>query len=539
MKKQVRFILVGLFVAIAFITKAQKNNQSYSTLKNDPAEVFVNPPESAKPGVLWMWMGSNLSKKGITRDLEALKEAGFNRTTMFSLADVATPWAGEIGKSPTPELISWTEPWWKMVRFAAEESKRLGMDFGMFNGAGYESSGGVWITPEQSMQEICWSQKKVSGNKHINIILDRAQVDPHSDGPYPVYNPKTGLVEKPVIEGRKTYYKDIAVLALPATGDVELSSVINLTDKMQPNGQIEWDAPEGEWIIYRFGHTTMGTIIQPAQWAATGLECDKMSQEAVDFHLDHVINEIQKHVGDLIGTGFTHVHFDSYEAGYPTWTPKMQKEFSDRRGYDMTPYLAAFAGRKIGSVKDSVKFAEDFDATVKDLYRDVYYTTISKKMTAAHLAFLCEPYGGPWRQEEIMPLVHKVMTEFWTHDGNYSPVELDPTVAALRKAGKNIVEAEAFTGDPNDSKWDETPEWLKPIGDEAFCAGVNRFVLHRFVEQPWDERYKPGATMGQWGTHFDRTQTWWKPGQAMVKYWTRCQAYYSGEKLQLLPLMIL
>jgi hypothetical protein len=531
MKKQVRFIPVGLFVAIAFITNAQNNNQTYTTLKNDPAEVFVNPPESAKPGVLWMWMGSNLSKKGITGDLEALKEAGFNRTTMFSLADVTTPWAGEIKNSPTPDIISWTEPWWKLVRFAAEESKRLGMDFGMFNGPGYESSGGVWITPELSMQEICWSQKKVSGNKHINIILDRAQVDPHSDGPYPVYNPKTGMVEKPVIEGRKTYYKDIAVLALPATGDVELSSVINLTDKMQPNGQIEWDAPEGEWIIYRFGHTTMGTIIQPAQWAATGLECDKMSQEAVDFHLDHVIGEIQKHLGDLIGTGFTHVHFDSYEAGYPTWTPKMQKEFSDRRGYDMTPYLAIFAGRKIGSTKDSVKFAEDFDATVKDLYRDVYYGTISKKMTAAHLAFLCEPYGGPWRQEEIMPLVHKVMTEFWTHDGNYSPVELDPTVAALRKAGKNIVEAEAFTGDPHDSKWDETPAWLKPIGDAAYCAGVNRFVLHRFVEQPWDERYKPGATMGQWGTHFDRTQTWWKPGQAMVKYWTRCQALLQWGKI--------
>ena len=39
-----------------------------------------------------------------------------------------------------------------------------------------------------------------------------------------------------------------------------------------------------------------------------------------------------------------------------------------------------------------------------------------------------------------MPLVGSVMTEFWTHDGKYSPYELDPTVAALRKSGQNLIE---------------------------------------------------------------------------------------------------
>jgi hypothetical protein len=293
---------------------------------------------------------------------------------------------------------------------------------------------------------------------------------------------------------------------------------------MQPDGKLEWDAPAGNWSIYRFGHTTRGTLIQPAQWDATGFECDKISQVAMDFHMDHVVGEIKKHLGDLIGTGFTHVHLDSYEAGFPTWTPTMRKEFLSRRGYDLVSYLPTFARRTIGSKTDSLKFRQDFDATIKDLYRDVYFTTISKKLKEANLTFLCEPYGGPWRQDEIMPLISRVMTEFWTHGGKYEPVELDETVSALRKAGQNIVEAEAFTGDPRESKWSETPAWLKSIGDAAFCAGVNRMVLHRFVEQPWDDKYKPGNTMGQWGTHFDRTQTWWKPAKALVQYWTRCQA---------------
>lgn len=521
-KKVLLFLM--LFISAKSISQQLKEKKINTIQLNNPATVFLNPPESAKPGVLWMWMGNNLSKAGITKDLEALKKEGFNRTTMFSLADITTPWAGVIGKSPTPDIVSWTEPWWKLVRFAAEESKRLGMDFGMFNGAGYESSGGTWITPELSMQEICWSQNKVNGNTKVSIQLQQPQVEARGHTPFPIFNGETGLVEIPEVAARKTYYKDISVIALPATGIVDKKDVKDLSSKMQPDGKLNWDAPAGEWIIYRFGHTTTGTYIQPAQWKATGLECDKMSAKAVGFHIDHVIGEIQKHLAGLIGSGFTHVHFDSYEAGLPTWTPLMRQEFLSRRGYDLTALLPTFAGRIIGSRQDSIKFMADFVATIKDLHRDIYFTILAEKLKAANLTFLSEPYGGPWRQDEIMPLVKNVMTEFWTNNGKYSPYELEPTVTALRKSGQNLIEAEAFTGDPADSKWDETPAWLKPIGDAAFCDGVNRMVLHRFVQQAFDDRYKPGATMGRWGTHFDRTQTWWKPGEAMVKYWQRCQA---------------
>lgn len=528
-KKDFRFpirLLISLFLFASFVEIAEAQQKEINAKNPDYPEMqFLHPSESAKPGVLWMWMGSNLSKEGITRDLEALKKQGFNRTTMFSLADITTPWADQIGNSPTPEIISWTEPWWALVRHAALESKRLGMDFGMYNGSGYESSGGPWITPELSMQEICYSKQVIDGNTNIHLKLAVPQVEAKGHTPYPVYNPETKLVEIPEIAARKTYYKDIAVLAMPESGVVSADEVKDLTNKMQPDGQLDWIAPAGKWVIYRFGHTTMGTLIQPAQWKAAGLEGDKMSQEAMDFHMDHIVNEIKKHIGDLIGTGFTHVHFDSYEAGTPGWTPKMAEEFLNRRGYDLTPYLATFAGRTVKNDQgDSLKFKKDFDETIKDLYRDIYFTTIAKKLKEAHLAFLCEPYGGPWRQDEILPFVGKVMTEFWTHDGKYSPFELEPTVAALRKSGQNIVEAEAFTGDPRDSKWDETPAWLKPMGDAAFCAGVNRLVLHRYVEQPWSDKFKPGASMGQWGTHFDRTQTWWEPAKAMVSYWQRCQA---------------
>lgn len=37
---------------------------------------FRNPPESTKPWTYWYWIDDNISKEGITRDLEAMAKVG-------------------------------------------------------------------------------------------------------------------------------------------------------------------------------------------------------------------------------------------------------------------------------------------------------------------------------------------------------------------------------------------------------------------------------------------------------------------------------
>ena len=279
---------------LAAVLAGEKQGWAAETLEKD----FTNPPDAAKPGVMWMWMGRNITRQSITRDLEALHEAGYGRTLTFSLADTTTPWPGEIGNSPHPEAIAWTEPWWKLVRHAAEESKRLKMDFGMFNGPGYSTSGGPWVKVEHSMQQLCFSQTPLSGPRKFKLDLPRPTVDPRAVQPFPVFNPNTGKVEKPEIPERRTFYRDIAVIALPADGVAAKDQVFDLT------GRSEWDAPAGEWTVYRFGHTTMGNLLQPSQWEANRFECDKISVEAVTFHMNHVIGEIKRHLETWSATDF-------------------------------------------------------------------------------------------------------------------------------------------------------------------------------------------------------------------------------------------
>ncbi len=39
---------------------------------------FTSPPSSSFPGVYWYFMDGNLSREGMTKDLESMKEAGIS-----------------------------------------------------------------------------------------------------------------------------------------------------------------------------------------------------------------------------------------------------------------------------------------------------------------------------------------------------------------------------------------------------------------------------------------------------------------------------
>ena len=377
-KRNTIHIVIHFFIIGCFWAGAQNSNINSLTLKVDPETVFKNPPESAKPGALWMWMGANISKEGITKDLEALKNAGFNRTTMFSLADVTTPWAGNIEKSPTPQIISWTERWWELVRFAAQESKRLQMDFGMFNCPGYTASGGKWISSENSMKELIWSEKKINITQKT-IKLDKPSVNLRAKQPFPVYNPNTNLVEKPIITERETYYKDIAVIAVPSSGIVSKNDIIDLTGKMKSDGSLNWTPPSGEWSIYRFGYTTMGTLIQPAQWEATGFEVDKLDPVAIKAYFENYLDQYKSATSGLIGDkgGLQYIVTDSWEAGAQNWTKNLPAEFAKRRGYSLLPWMPTLTGQIIKNSEASEKFLWDYRKTLSEMVSEYHYDQLT------------------------------------------------------------------------------------------------------------------------------------------------------------------
>ena len=80
----------------------------------------------------------------------------------------------------------------------------------------------------------------------------------------------------------------------------------------------------------------------------------------------------------------------------------------------------------------------------------------------------------PVTYQRISPLP---MGEFWVSKARGQWVRVDNKVAAsaAHLEGKRYVTSEAYTSPPESSDWTQHPFTLKTLGDQAFCAGVNKF----------------------------------------------------------------
>ena len=324
----------------------------------------------------------------------------------------------------------------------------------------------------------------------------------------------------------------IATPAQVVPGD----KVVDLTGKMSADGKLEWDVPPGDWTVVRVGYKCNGRCNHPASEKGKGLEVDKLSAAALDYHIDQYVTKLCRHLGPLAGaveSGFNNVLVDSYEVGSQNWTQGFEKTFEKRMGYSLLRYLPVFAGRIVGSVDETERFLEDFRRTVADEFTANYPAALARKCHSLGLKLSLEPYGNcPADNLQYGEFADIPMGELWSHanEGNFNTDEGNARVPAYvaHVWGRKIAATESFTtaAQPYGSgRWLTTPFALKAQCDRIYARGVNRIIYHRFAHQPWaDDRYLPGMTMGLYGMHFDRTQTWWNFADGWIRYQTRCQA---------------
>jgi hypothetical protein len=493
------------------------------------AKVFTHPPDSARPWVYWFVMDGNLNREGITADFEALKRVGIGGV-LFMEVDVGIP------KGPVKFM---SPPWRELFKHANAEAARLGLVMTMPASPGWTGSGGPWVKPEESMQKLVSSEIQLAGPRRFEGVLPQpetvagfcrdAAVLAFRTPPEPYRI--SGIAEKALYH-RGHFSSEPGVKALLAPADayaelkaeqiIPLTGVVNLTDKLDQRGHLSWDVPDGSWTVLRFGHTSTGANTRPAPEPGLGLECDKLDKAALESHFENFLGKLMSDIGPLTGKSLISLHIDSWEMGSQNWTARFPEEFRTRRGYDLMPYLPVMTGRVVQSLEISERFLWDLRQTVLELVTENHATHLADLAHQHGLGLSIEPYDGtPCDDMTYGSRADVPMGEFWrdTFTTWFSCTEAS---SIAHTYGKRVVQAEAFTSGDGE-RWLAHPATLKTLGDWAFCEGINRFVFHRYAHQPWLDRW-PGMTMGPYGIHYDRTQTWFDLSTAWIQYLSRCQA---------------
>ena len=171
---------------------------------------FRHPPAATKPRCYWYWFDDHVSKVGITRDLEAMREVGIGGAFIGLIG-------GAMGKRTELNPKPLSEPWWENLEHAVREGTRLGVDIGLFNCPGWSQSGGPWVKPHQSMRYLVQEEIRLEGPKRFS-------------GKPPMPTGKNGQ-----------NFQSVALLAFPAPEGDDV--VVPVTEKKGNTVRLTTEAP--------------------------------------------------------------------------------------------------------------------------------------------------------------------------------------------------------------------------------------------------------------------------------------------------------
>lgn len=462
-------------------------------------EVFLNPPETAKPLTRWWWFGGAVTQTEITRELELMRDAGIGGVELQPVYPLETD-------DPTRGIRNipyFSQDWFELLRHTAKETHRLGLQFDLTLGSGWPY-GGPFIPAELGARRLRVLSQDAAGGSSVTWDLT-----PH-------------LVEEE---------KLVAVVAVPAltSQQPDLSGARLLTDQVQEiisnnlrvgMGLDRWPVPEGEWRIMVFIDSPTGMQVKRPTVGMEGIVLDHFSRKALDLFLrasgDRTLEELKP-------LGFPAIHSvfcDSLEVYGADWTPLFMQEFKKRRGYDLAPYLPAL-WQEAGPLTPHIRY--DYHRTLSDLILENFFRPLvvwSEKngvraRIQAHGAFgdIIEGYGAAHIPEgENIFLGDRYQV-------NLRHRRLASSAAHLYS--KPVASAETYT-------WLRVPlflttlEMMKAATDSTFLDGINQIVNHGYPYSP-PEAGQPGRVFYA-STLINHTNLWWRHYPHLAKYIQRAAA---------------
>lgn len=174
---------------------------------------FGKPGKNYYPQTWFHFIGGNVSKPGITADLEAIAAGGFSGIHLFH-GQFGGEWPGV-----SPQIVALSESWDDLIAWTADECERLGLEFTMQNCPGWSYAGGPWIAPDNAMRHLARSRTDVVGGKGaVDVQLPKPE-------------PSTEVWRD---------YRDLFVIAFP-TPDGDHGSRLLPVSATPVDGSVAWE----------------------------------------------------------------------------------------------------------------------------------------------------------------------------------------------------------------------------------------------------------------------------------------------------------
>jgi hypothetical protein len=526
-------LLTSLFLGAVLAT-------SFSAVGGTLEDGWQNPPNEARLRAYWWWLNGNVTKASITHDLEQMKAKGFGGAVLFDANGASQDGNGTVPHGPTFFSPEWRE----LYKHTLREADRLGLEISLNIQSGWNLGGPV-VTKEDAAKKYVWSEIKISGGTNLEVKLPppKSRENFYRDIAIVAYRVKNSVKHEPLQNWKqKALQESLQPFSAPDSSplfaensvtpgeqDADAADVVDLTAKLGADGILKWDAPAGEWQVFRFGYTIGDhAYVSTCSDGWNGFAIDVYSATAFQNYWDKIVEPLIAAAGPLAGKSLKYLHTDSWEVELANWTPTLRTEFRKRHGYDMTPWLPVLAGRIVNSREESDRFLFDYRQTLGDLAIDGHYRLFRDNAHKHGLLIHPEsggPHAVPIDAQRCLGWDDAPMSEFWawswTHRiGDANRFFVKQPASAAHTYGHKFVFAEGFTtiGPHWQEKiWDN----LKPSFDKALCEGLNVLVWHAFVCSP-DETGIPGQQYFA-GTHLNPKVTWWEKSAPFFSYIDRCQ----------------
>ena len=489
------FALTGLFILA--LSSCTQNKSSNIKSDSEPT-VWPEVKKEMHPWVRWWWMGSAVDKENIERELTLFAKAGIGGVEI-------TPIYGAKGYES--KYINFLSPqWMNMLKVTVQKANRLGMGVDMNVGTGWPF-GGPQISPENAAGKLVIQIYKLQARQTLNkriMAQDSMQL-------------KLGAPLK-------------ALTAYGSNGEI-----INILDKVDENGNLNWSPKTGNWEIYAAfaGHT--GQVVKRAAPGGEGLVLDHLSKDALITYL--------KRFDDAFGsdqTGIRSYFNDSYEVYGADFSPKLFDEFQKRRGYDVRLHLKELVSKD--SSDQIARIRSDYRLTIAEMVYENFSVPwrewtngrggLSRNQAHGFPGNILDIYANVDIPEPESFGINQVPVpgmKYYTIDTKNVPpdrVMMKFASSASNVSGKPFTSCETFT-------------WLgehfkiplahtKPEVEKVFLAGVNHVFFHGITYSPKQAGW-PGWLFYA-STNFAPSNSFWPHINGLTEYITRCQSILQSGK---------